>query len=99
MAVEFDHRWLWLGTAPKMAALVAVFGLLVASPVGTQPVFVTELASRSRPIRAAIIAFVGVCRIWSPEAEENPEAYGRITYGLAALALLMTIVFPAQLLG
>lgn len=34
MAEEIDHQLLWLWTAPELAALVAVFGLLVTSLVG-----------------------------------------------------------------
>lgn len=56
MTDEIDHRLLWLWTAPELAALLAVYGLLVTSLVGTPPVFATELASVSRPIRVAGVA-------------------------------------------
>lgn len=60
MADEIGHHILWLWTAPELAALVAVFGLLVSSLVGTPPVFATELASVSMPLRVAGVAFVAI---------------------------------------
>ena len=60
MATEGDHRILWVWTAPELAALVALFGLLVISLVGTPPVFATELASVSRSLRVAGVAFLAI---------------------------------------
>ena len=92
MAGEFDHRLLWLWTAPELLALVAVFGLLIASLLGTPPAFAEELETVSRPLRVAGVAFVALellipLWIWI-DLERHQGSAGSLWVHVAAIPLL-----------
>ena len=92
MAGEFDHRLLWLWTAPELLALLAVFGLLVTSLLGTPPLFAGELSAISRPLRIAGAAFVAIellipAGIWI-DLEGHQGNGGSIWVHVAAMPLL-----------
>jgi hypothetical protein len=49
---------------------------------------------------AVVIAFVGFSRLVRPEVEaQRPAEYGILTYVLVGLAVLVTVLFVAQLIA
>jgi hypothetical protein len=101
MAGEIDHRILWLWTAPELGALVAVFGLLITSLVGTPPVLATDFASVSRPIRAAGVAFLAIellIPLWVYfDLRRHPSGVGSLWVHVAAMPGFNLFGFVAYL--
>lgn len=47
---------------------------------------------------ALSVLSTGLARLWYPETEErSPTKYGAVTYGMAVLALIITVIFLIQL--
>lgn len=46
---------------------------------------------------ALCILFLGVYRLYSDEEEKKPKEYGLFTHGMAALSVLITLIFLSSL--